>query len=129
ARGLAAVKIDRVRGPVQLGDAVPVLLAVGFARVLGLQAVEPAALIFSVEHAPPYQCLDPDGEIVGGGNDTPRRRCTGMVQVGIVGGQKGAGARRSLDLGRVRRCTHQGDRGAAVQVAVRVWSGDGVHGA
>ena len=42
---LATVKIDRVRSPTQLGDAVPVLLAVGLARVLGLQAVEPAALI------------------------------------------------------------------------------------
>src|SRR5947208_14432928 len=64
---LAAVKIYRVRPPAQSLDAVPVLLAVGHARVLGLQAVEPAALICDVEDGPGYQCPDPDGEIVSGG--------------------------------------------------------------
>ena len=33
---LAAVKINRVRSPAQLADAVPVLLPLGLARVLGL---------------------------------------------------------------------------------------------
>src|SRR6266480_1847946 len=51
AAGLAAVKIEPVRSPAQLADAVPVLLAVGLARVHGPQAVKPAALIRGVEHA------------------------------------------------------------------------------
>ena len=64
------MKINRVRSPAKLGDAVPVFLARGLARVLGLQAVEPAALIISVENLAANQCLDPGGEIVTGGNDT-----------------------------------------------------------
>ena len=47
----------------------------------------------------------------------------------IALGQQGAGFGGGDDLGRVRRFAHQGDRGTAVQVAVRVWFGDGVHGA
>src|SRR4030095_17124061 len=48
--GLAAVKIDRVRSPAELADAVRVLLAFWRARVLGFQAVEPAALTFGVHY-------------------------------------------------------------------------------
>src|SRR5216683_6517455 len=96
ARGLAAVKIHRVRSPAQLADAVPVLLAVGLAWVLGLQAVEPAALICGVEHAAGNQCLDPGGKIVAGGDDAPGRRSTGMVQARVVVGQEGAGPGRGL---------------------------------
>ncbi len=58
---LAAVKINRVRSPANLADAVPVLLALGLARDLGLQAVEPLALIVDVEHFTADQCLDPCG--------------------------------------------------------------------
>jgi hypothetical protein len=84
AGGLAAVKIHSIRPPTKLADAVPVLLAVGLARVIGLQAVEPAALIRGVEHAAGNQCLDPGGEIVGGRDDAPDRRGKGMVQASVV---------------------------------------------
>jgi hypothetical protein len=49
ARDFAAVKIDGVRTPANLDDAVPIPLALGLTLVLGLQAVEPAALICGVE--------------------------------------------------------------------------------
>jgi hypothetical protein len=65
------VKVHRVRSPVQFSDAVPVLLTDWLARVLGLRTVEPTALIRGVEHAAANQRLDPGGEIVGGGDDTP----------------------------------------------------------
>src|SRR4029077_20556031 len=100
---LAAVKIYRVRPPAQSFDAVPVLLTVGHARVLGLQAVEPAALICGVEDAPGNQCLDPDGEIVSGGDDAPRKISKRGVQVRVVSGQELRGACRGWDVGRVRR--------------------------
>jgi len=54
-------------GPQRLGNAVAVPLAVGPVRVLGAQAVEPAALILGVEHAAGNQRLDPRGEIIRGG--------------------------------------------------------------
>src|SRR4029453_1277788 len=98
-------------------------------RILGLEAVEPAALVGGVEHAARNQCLDPGGEIVGGGNDTAGCRGIGMVHSRIVLRQEGASSCRSLNLGRVRRFAHQRDRGAAVQVAVRVRFGNGVHSA
>ena len=47
----------------------------------------------------------------------------------IVLRQEGTSSCRSLYLGRVRRFAHQRDRGAAVQVAVRVRFGEGVHSA
>jgi hypothetical protein len=103
AGGLAAVKIYRVRAPAQSLHAIPVLLAVGHARVLGLQAVEPAALVRGVEDAPGNECLDPDGEIAGGGDDTPGKIGKRGVQVRVVGGQEGPGPCRGLDVGRVRR--------------------------
>jgi len=70
---LAAVKINRVRSAAKLADAVPVLLSLGLARHLGLHTVEPLALIVGVEHPATDQCLDPDGEIVGGRDNTPSR--------------------------------------------------------
>ncbi len=71
---LAAVEIQRVRSEAKLGDAVPVLLAVGHARVLGLQAVEPPVLIVRVEHPAANQCLHPGDEVIGGGDDAAGRR-------------------------------------------------------
>src|SRR5207253_3679229 len=103
AGSLAAVKIYRVRAPAQSRHAVPVLLAVGHARVLGLQAVEPAALICGIEDAPGNQCLDPDGEIAGGGEDTSRKISKRGVQVRVVSGQERPAPCRGLDVGRVRR--------------------------
>ena len=99
---LATVKIDPVRSPAQLGDAVPVLLAVGLARVFGLHAVEPLALIVGVEHPAADQCLDPGGEIVGGRDDAPGRRGVGRVLAGVVVGLEGSGPGRGLEVGRVR---------------------------
>src|SRR6185437_16190843 len=87
AWSLAAVKIYRVRPPAQSLHAVPILLAVGHARVLGLQAVEPAALICGVKDASRNQCLDPDGEIAGGGDDAPREISKRGVQVRVVSGR------------------------------------------
>ena len=92
------MKIYRVRPPAQSFYAVPVLLAVGHARVLGLQAVEPAALICGIEDAPGNQCLDPDGEIAGGGDDAPGEISKRGVQVRVVNGQERAGACRGLDV-------------------------------
>src|SRR5258705_13292094 len=100
---MEGVKISRVRRPGQSLDAVPVLLAVGRARVLGLQAVEPAALICGVEDAPGYQCLDPDGETVSVGDDAPRKISNRGVQVRVVGGQERPGPCGGLDVGRVLR--------------------------
>ena len=57
AGGLAVVKINRVRSPAKFADAVPVLVALGLARILRLEAVEPAALIFGVEHPVPTSAL------------------------------------------------------------------------
>src|SRR5262249_52541336 len=120
-----AVKIYRVWPPMQSLYSVSVLLAVGHVQVLGLQAVEPAALIYSVEDAPGNQCLDPDGEIVRGGDDTPGKISKRGVQVRVVSGQERPGPCRGLDVGRVRR-VRQDKQGTAVQVAVRVGIGDGV---
>src|SRR5437762_12314376 len=99
AGSLAAVKIYRVRPPAQSLDAVPVLLAVGHARVLGLQAVEPAARICGVEDAPGYQCLDPDGENVSGADDAPSEISNRGVQGRVVGGQERPGRPRVVDVG------------------------------
>src|SRR4029434_8526155 len=92
-------------------------LAVGHARVLGLQAVEPAALIRGIEHAASNQCLDPDGEIPGGGDDAPGKIGKKGVQVCVVGGQERPGPCRGLDVGRVRRVRQDKVR-AARQVGV-----------
>src|SRR5207247_10539463 len=99
---LAAVKIYRVRPPAQSLDAVPVLLAVGHARVLGLQAVEPAALICGVEDAPGNQCLDPDGEIVSGGDDAPRKISNRGAQGRVGGWEARSGPCGRSDIGRER---------------------------
>src|SRR5262249_25930910 len=80
-----------------------------------------------VEHTARNQCLNPSGEIVGGGNDTPGGRGIGMVHSSIVLRQEGASSCRSLNLGRARRFAHQRNRGAAVQVVVRGRVGNGVH--
>src|SRR6266481_5386140 len=100
------MKINRIRSPAKLGDAVPVLLAMGFARVLGLQAAEPAPLIIRVENPAANQCLDPSGEIVPGGNDTSSGRGVGMIHVRIMLRQQWASSCRSLNLGRIRRFAH-----------------------
>src|SRR5690349_539122 len=86
-RGFATVKVHCVRSPVQSGDAVPVLLAVRFARLFGLRTVEPAALIRGVEQAAGNECLYPGREIVGGRDNTSGRCSEGMVQVRIVLGR------------------------------------------
>jgi hypothetical protein len=93
ARHLAAVKIDGVRAPANLHDGVPIPLALGLTWVLGLQAVEPAALMFGVEHAAGNQGLDPGGKIAGGGNDSPGPLSKRVVQVRVVSGQQGTGPR------------------------------------
>jgi hypothetical protein len=61
------VKINRVGSPAKLGDALPILLALGLARILRLEAVEPAALVGGVEHTGRNQCVDPSGEFVRAG--------------------------------------------------------------
>ena len=96
------MKINRVRTPAKLADAVPVLLALGLARHLGLHAVEPLALIVGAEHFAADQCLDPGSEIVRGRDDAPGGRGVGRVLAGAVVGIEGSGLCRSLDVGRVR---------------------------
>lgn len=61
------MKINRVRSPAKLADAVSIFLALGLARILRLEAVEPAALVGGVEHTARNQCVDPSGEIVRAG--------------------------------------------------------------
>src|SRR5205823_9363154 len=99
---LAAVKIERVRSPAQLSNAVPVLLAVGLFRIFGLRAVEPPALSVGVEHSAADQCLDPRGEIVGGRDDAPGSRGVGRILAGVVGGLESSGPGRGLEFGWVR---------------------------
>ena len=93
------MKINSVRPPADLGDAVPILLSFGLARVLELQAVEPAALIGGVENAARDKCVDPCSEIVGRRDDSSGPLNKRMVYVCVVFGQQGAGPRRSLYLG------------------------------
>ena len=117
---LAAVKINRVRSPAKLADPVPVLLALRLARYLGLQAVEPLALIVGVEDLTADQRRDPCGAIVGGRDDTSGRRGVGRVLLGAVIGLEGSGFDRGLDVGRVRLVRQITKGAAAVQVAMRV---------
>ena len=114
------MKINRVRSPAKLADAVPVLLALGLARYLGLHAVEPLALIVAVEGLAADQRLDPCGAIVGGRDDTSGRRGVGRVLLGAVIGLEGSGFDRGLDVGRVRLVRQITKGAAAVQVAMRV---------
>ena len=100
---LTTVKIERVRSPMQLGDAVPVPLSIWLVRILKLHAVEPAALILGVEHSAGNQRPNPSGEIAGGRNDAPGRCGKRMVQVRVIVGQNRPGPGRSLDSGRIGR--------------------------
>src|SRR5204863_6362651 len=88
---LAAVKINRLRSPANLADAVPVLLALGLAWQLGLQAVEPLALILGVDDLAADQRLDPYGEIVGGRDHASCRRGVGRVLAGATIGLEDSG--------------------------------------
>src|SRR4029453_7443651 len=118
-------KINRVRSPANLADAVPVLLALGLAWHLGLQAVEPLALIVGVEHLASDPRLDPGGEIVGGRDDASGRRGVGRVLAGTVVGLEGSGLGCGLDVGRVRLVLLETERAAPLQKTRRGGSGGG----
>src|SRR5262249_60464390 len=74
---LAAVKIQTVGPKRHLSDPIPVFPAERLAWILRFRAVEPSALIVGIENFAAYQLPHPVGEIIGGGEGTPRRPRTG----------------------------------------------------
>src|ERR1700720_2333226 len=114
---LATVKIHAVRPKGDLGDPIPIFLAERFAWILRVKAVEPLALMVSIEKLAPGQRAHPDGQIIRGGDDASGREGIGRILPRVVIGLEGSRLGRSLKIGGIRRI-HQGVRGIAVQITM-----------
>ena len=87
---LATVKIHAVRPKGDLGDPIPIFLAERFAWVLRLKAVEPLALMVSIEKLATGQRAHPDGQIIRGGDDASGREGIGRILPRVVIGLEGS---------------------------------------